>query len=337
MTEPHRGARSPLRQGLRRIVDALQLGLFDAPEDTAVATSPAWHASGTPRQEPQSVLLPESQLQLQPQSQPQPQLPTQPRPDPSFAHPDATRELVVDGVRVAFRLVRVRRRSIGFVVDADGLTVRAAHRVTLREIDAAVHAKRTWIVARLAEQRERARRAAAARIVWRDGTAIDHLGDKLVVVLDPTCAGVAGHATLGETTTAGGASARILAVALPRDAAPERIRDAVQSWMQREARRVFAERVAHFAALLGVRVQKLSLSSAATRWGSANANGAIRLHWRLIEHPLATIDYVVAHELAHLREMNHSARFWKIVESVVPDYRAVRRGLRTVEQPIDPS
>jgi predicted metal-dependent hydrolase len=106
----------------------------------------------------------------------------------------------------------------------------------------------------------------------------------------------------------------------------------VQSWLQREALRVFAERAAHFAERLGVRVTRLSLSSAASRWGSANANGAVRLHWRLIEHPLETIDYVVAHELAHLREMNHSARFWKIVESVVPDYREVRRGLRFAER-----
>ena len=72
---------------------------------------------------------------------------------------------------------------------------------------------------------------------------------------------------------------------------------------------------------------RLSLSSAATRWGSANANGAIRLHWRLIQLPLPTIDYVVAHELAHLREMNHSPRFWAVVRSVVPDYRAARRQL----------
>ncbi len=76
-------------------------------------------------------------------------------------------------------------------------------------------------------------------------------------------------------------------------------------------------------------VARLSLSSAATRWGSANANGSVRLHWRLIQHPLATIDYVVAHELAHLREMNpHSARFWSVVRSVVPDYEEARARLR---------
>ena len=76
-----------------------------------------------------------------------------------------------------------------------------------------------------------------------------------------------------------------------------------------------------------MRVTRLSLSSAQTRWGSASASGAIRLHWRLIHFALPTIDYVVAHELAHLREMNHSPRFWEVVGSVVPDYRAARRQL----------
>jgi predicted metal-dependent hydrolase len=140
-----------------------------------------------------------------------------------------------------------------------------------------------------------------------------------------------GDTALMRTTKAAASPAARLLVALPRDAGEAQIRDAVQSWLQREARRVFAERAAHFAERLGVRVKRLSLSSAATRWGSANADGSVRLHWRLIQHPRATIDYVVAHELAHLREMNHSLRFWAIVESVVPDYRDVRRSLRSAD------
>ena len=234
----------------------------------------------------------------------------------------------------------MRRRSIGFVVAADGLTVRAPKWVALRDIDAAVREKQRWILARFAEQRERAARLAASRVVWRDGATIDYLGRPLTIVVAAN--GEAGNGetallappadgdpSIGATASASAAAlAPRLLVALPRDAGEAQIRDAVQSWLQREARRVFAERAAHFAALLGVRVKRLSLSSAATRWGSANANGSVRLHWRLIQHPLATIDYVVAHELAHLREMNHSARFWNVVRSVVPDYEEARARLR---------
>lgn len=282
---------SPLRRGLRRIVDALQLGLFDEP----AAPAPAHEASP-------------------------------PNADGAWRHPQATREAVLDGRRVAFRLVRVRRRSIGFVVDSEGLTVRAPTRVSLREIDAALLEKRGWVVSRLAEQRERGLRAAAARIVWRDGATIDYLGAPLVIVLDPRRALGSEHAALVESVVA--SDPRQLLIGLPRDAGEERIRDAVQSWLQTEARRVFATRAAHFAERLGVRVMRLALSSATTRWGSASADGSVRLHWRLIEHPLATIDYVVAHELAHLREMNHGPRFWRIVESVVPDHAEQRARLR---------
>jgi predicted metal-dependent hydrolase len=112
------------------------------------------------------------------------------------------------------------------------------------------------------------------------------------------------------------------------------MRDLVQGWLQRQARRVFEERCAHYAERLGVRVRRLALSSAQTRWGSANADGAVRLNWRLIHFALPTIDYVVAHELAHLREMNHSARFWDVVRSVMPDYERARDALSDDALPV---
>jgi predicted metal-dependent hydrolase len=120
-----------------------------------------------------------------------------------------------------------------------------------------------------------------------------------------------------------------LHVGLGHAATPGQIRDAVQSWLQRQARRLFEERCRLFADRLRVRYTRLALSSAQTRWGSANANGAIRLNWRLIHFALPTIDYVVAHELAHLREMNHSPRFWDVVRSVLPEFERARGELRS--------
>jgi len=114
---------------------------------------------------------------------------------------------------------------------------------------------------------------------------------------------------------------------LPPAAEPQQIRDVVQSWLQRQAKQVFEERCQHFAAALGVTMKRLSLSSAQTRWGSATADGSIRLNWRLIHFGLPVIDYVVAHELAHLREMNHSPAFWEVVRSVVPDFASARKSL----------
>ena len=96
----------------------------------------------------------------------------------------------------------------------------------------------------------------------------------------------------------------------------------------RQARRIFMQRLDHFAPLLQVQWRKLSLSSAGTRWGSASADGSIRLNWRLVHFSQSAIDYVVAHELSHLRVMDHSPRFWDTVATVMPDYARVRAELK---------
>jgi hypothetical protein len=108
----------------------------------------------------------------------------------------------------------------------------------------------------------------------------------------------------------------------------------VQSWLQRQARALFEQRCAHFATALGVRMTRLRLSAAQTRWGSASADGSIRLNWRLVHFSLDVIDYVVAHELAHLREMNHSPAFWSVVRSVIPDMEQRKASLREPTLPL---
>jgi predicted metal-dependent hydrolase len=125
-----------------------------------------------------------------------------------------------------------------------------------------------------------------------------------------------------------------LRLGLPLNAEPPQIRDAVQAWLMRQAKALFVERLNHFAPQLGVQWQRVSLSSAATRWGSASADGAIRLNWRLVHHKPDVIDYVVAHELSHLRVMDHSPRFWETVQSVMPDYAQRRRILK--DEPLPP-
>jgi predicted metal-dependent hydrolase len=252
--------------------------------------------------------------------------PAAPRLAPAtFRHPRASRDIRLDGHAVGYEFRRARRKTIGFSVGTEGLTVSAPRWVTLGEIEAALHEKARWILAKLQQQDERARKIASQRIDWRDGTTIPFLGESAIVVLDARTTGSTLHSA---EDTLPGVPRLTLHVGLPQHASAEQIRDAVQSWLQRQARRVFEERCRHFAAQLGVRWTRLSLSSAATRWGSASADGAIRLHWRLIHFALPTIDYVVAHELAHLRVMDHSPRFWDVVRSVIPDVERLRDGLR---------
>jgi len=257
-----------------------------------------------------------------------PVAPPAPAPD-LLQHPRAQREIVLQGQRVAYEFRLARRRSIGFTVGLEGLSVRAPRWVRRADVDEALQDRAGWILDKLAEQRERAQRLHATRVLWREGESIPFLGEPVVMVLDPR---VAGAVLDADGSGLPGVPRRVLRVGLPHDATPEQLREVVQGWLQRQALRLFKERAAHFAPRLGVRVRRLALSSAATRWGSASDDGAIWLHWRLIHFTLPVIDYVVAHELAHLREMNHSRAFWEVVRSVVPDFERARRTLD--EQPV---
>ena len=244
---------------------------------------------------------------------------------PTFRHPRASREVRLREHRIAYELKRAKRRSIGFVVTTEGLSVSAPRWVGLADIEAALHEKAAWILRKLAEQAERNRRLQQARIEWKDGASVPFLGETVIVVLDPRAPGAVLNV---DAQALPGVPRLTLHVGLPQHASPQQIRDAVQAWLQRQARRVFEERCRHFAERLGVRYRRLALSSAQTRWGSASADGSIRLNWRLIHFAMPTIDYVVAHELAHLREMNHSPRFWDVVRSVMPDYEQLRGALK---------
>jgi len=247
----------------------------------------------------------------------------------AFRHPRANREAMLGESLVAFEFKRARRRNIGFLVGPEGLTVSAPKWVPLYEVDAAVQSKSGWIVKKLVEADERMRRIESARIEWQDGATFPYLGETVIVVLDPRHAfdevGAVLH-TAGDALP--GITRHALHVGLPQHALPAQVRDAVQAWLMRQAKRLFTERLDHFAPQLGVTWRKLALSSAGTRWGTAHADGTIRLNWRLVHFRLPVIDYVVAHELSHLRVMDHSPRFWETVGSVVPDYAHLRGQLK---------
>jgi hypothetical protein len=264
-------------------------------------------------------------------NRPVPPLAVPPPPPPSGPSVGPRHEIRLGEHRVAYALRRARRRSIGFTIGPDGLTVSAPRWVGSGEIESALRDKGPWILRKLHEQGERRRRLEAARIQWADGGSLPFLGETVILVIDPR---VSGAVLNTDATALPGVPRLTLHLGLPVDAAAEQIRDIVQSWLQRQARRVFEERCALFAPRLGVQVRRLSLSSASTRWGSASADGSIRLHWRLVHFALPVIDYVVTHELAHLREMNHSPAFWDVVRSVLPDFEHARGHLR--EQVVPP-
>ncbi len=280
-------------------------------------------------------------------------LPVDPRPEQTlqqalapatYRHPAATREALLGETVVGYQFRRGKRRTIGFSVGPEGLVVSAPKWVPLYEIDRAVQEKAGWIVKKLQETRARHDRLESARIEWKDGTTLPFRGESVIVVIDPRhafggvggelkVAGVLGAPSQDQNDSLPGIAKTTLHIGLAHDATPEQIRDSVQAWLMRQAKQVFTERLNHFAPQLGVQWRKLSLSSAGTRWGSASADGSIRLNWRLIHFKPSVIDYVVVHELSHLRVMDHSPRFWDTVKAVVPDYAELRSQLTDEAMP----
>jgi predicted metal-dependent hydrolase len=225
----------------------------------------------------------------------------------------STRRIALAGQNVAYRLFRARRRTIGMAVDLDGLTVRAPRWVSLREIEEALTERELWIVRTLEEWRSRQRDVLPRE--WRTGAPILYLGEELKLAVFPS------RATLVRPDMFD------LTVLHPEASDERAIADTVSRWLRDEAAQRVLPRVAHYAKHVTAALPPVRLSNARSEWGSCNHKGEIRLNWRLIQLPPALADYVVAHEVAHLVELNHSRKFWALVEALLPGHDAHRKEL----------
>lgn len=220
------------------------------------------------------------------------------------------RSITLAGQAVSYRLRRSRRRTIGLAIDHGGLRVGAPLHVRLGDIEDLIRQHGQWVLDKLATWRAR---PVPAPLTVADGAAISAFGAALTLAIRPA------------RRAAWHIDGLTLHLAVPATVDATTV---LETALREHARRVFAERLALYAARLGEPTPPLRLSSARTRWGSCNPRGSIALNWRLVFMPLPVVDYVVAHELAHLREMNHSRRFWSVVEQLCPDWRARRLELR---------
>ena len=263
-----------------------------------------------------------------------PTRPQDPEPPGDFARVDTPcpatlpmgarwREVKCEQQTIGYVLQRSKRRSIGFVITDDGLRVTAANWVTLAQIDAAVIEKSKWILSKLRDWHARQDKLALAHMRWQAGGRLPYLGTHIVLAL-----GSDKRASFLDGDADAPVEGDVLRLSLPADADPARVRDAAQSWLQARAKAEFGRRLQFFLARTGLRIKKWRLSGAATRWGSCTSDGSIMLNWRLIHFAPSIIDYVIAHELAHLREMNHSSDFWAEVGNILPDYESARAVLR---------
>jgi hypothetical protein len=222
-----------------------------------------------------------------------------------------------------YRLRRARRRTIGFQIDDDGLTISAPRWVTVVEIESAIREKHRWIRRKLVEWRAWREKRAVPEVAFAEGGVVPYLGGHVVLRLRPAASRAQLH-----PTEEGPAE---LWLPLRSDSDEARIRDAVQAWLQNEARRILGDRLAVLAERIDTKPASWRLSSARSQWGACTSDGRIRLNWRLVHFTLPVIDYVVAHELAHLKELNHGPRFWQAVASLLPGFEAARDEIKAVD------
>lgn len=210
---------------------------------------------------------------------------------------------------IAYRLVRQRRRTIAIMVLKDGVEVRAPRSATLGEIEGFLGEKSGWIAGMLEQARQ-----APPPFAWRSGAMLPFLGRKLRLVAHP----LGDEVRLSESR---------LEVGLASVATYPALRERTLAWVKQQALAHFSGRIEALRPLAELQAPQLGLSNAGTLWGTCNWQGRILLNWKLVLMPPHLVDYVVAHELSHLREMNHSKRFWAVVGRMYPEYKAARREL----------
>lgn len=219
-----------------------------------------------------------------------------------------TRHLLINGRIVGYRLKNGARR-LSMTIDERGLRIGAPHRAALTEIEAFVQGHGDWVLKKLDEL---AHATQPRHLTIKDGARLPLLdGDTEIRVLP------------------GANRVRWVADTLVIEARPaaDLAQLAVRA-LQKRALGHFSERLVHFTGQLDLTAPKLGLSSAHTRWGSCSQQSGIRVNWRLIHMPARLGDYVVAHEVAHLLEMNHSKRFWEVVGTLYPDWKSARTELK---------
>lgn len=208
------------------------------------------------------------------------------------------------------QLIHSKRKTVAIIVQRDGkVIVRAPLKASERQIRQFVESKIGWILEKKAQARQQPPQTARQ---FTAGERFPYLGQEYALSVVPGArAGLRfdGGFSLSQTSQAGAALL-------------------FEKWYKAAARKVLTERVRFYAQKFGLKYQKIRISSARTRWGSCSSRGALSFTWRLVMAPLDVVDYVVIHELAHLRVQNHSAAFWAEVAEMMPNYKIHRDWLK---------
>jgi len=225
----------------------------------------------------------------------------------SSAHPDE--DFRYDIVRS-----RHRRRTIAITIERDGrVVVRAPAKAGRDTLHQFVQEKRPWIRKKLLQIRQE--RTDAHPRAFASGEKFFYLGDNYPLKVTDSLGGVPPLAFIGGEFRLN-----------------ERFKGDRKAlfvvWYKKQAETLIRQRIDRYREVMGIPSFQMRITSAKYQWGGCSSRDRITFSWRIVLAPLPMVDYVVVHELAHLRERNHSSNFWKIVEAILPDYRVRRQWLR---------
>ena len=213
----------------------------------------------------------------------------------------------------AYTLIRSKRKTVALYVRNGGVEVRAPLKMPKREIDKFVASKEKWITDKLIKSKTQTNRRESFSLDY--GSPVTYRGRHYYI--EETCGNRAGFD--GERFY------------MPPNLMPEKIKAACVRVYRLLAKQYLTERTLAFAQKMSVSPADIKITAARTRWGSCSTKKNINFSWRLAMADDEVIDYVVVHELAHLKEMNHSKKFWAIVESMIPDYKKCKKQLKELQ------
>ncbi len=218
------------------------------------------------------------------------------------------------GDQLHYQLERRQRRTVGLKITQTGLVIHAPKRISQSQLEDIIMQKADWVLRKLASVTAN----KIPEIQWQHGEQLLFLGNSITLTIEHNARSKAVEYEPG-----------VLQLGMPNQDAKLISRKVVQ-WYKKQAITDFTRRLEIFSSKLGVTFTSLTLSNAASRWGSCNSKKEIRLNWRLLQAPPHIINYVVCHELAHIKEMNHSTKFWATVASIFPDYKSAEKELKVL-------
>ena len=219
------------------------------------------------------------------------------------------------GDQLHYQLERRQRRTVGLKITKNGLVIHAPKRISQSHLESIIVLKADWIRKKLETLIENKLPA----MQWQHGETLLFMGNTISLAVEHDIRSKAVEYEPG-----------VLQLAMPNHLDPTLIARKVIQWYKKQALIDFTRRLEIFSSKLGVSFTSFNLSNAGSRWGSCNSRKEIRLNWRLLQAPPHIINYVVCHELAHLKEMNHSAKFWATVASIYPDYKLAEKELKAL-------